>query len=309
MRFLLIGIAYLILPLMAAAEESKLADDKNEKVESAQPDKPEVRTLRAKSGSLQFVVHLRPGVPDPGKVVEAEIEMADIPPIPDPIYGERIPVKGVHLIAKVTDADGAGYTLAYRVHALQDAGQYGFHFTPIRKDNYRLALTGSYKGVPFNASLKVPVGIWPLPAEEAAQNQTASRLPALPGGMRAPASPGAKSSSPKQVESALHAAMERMGESFSLMGEALYQGRRADLKKAKPIAVELSKAIRQGVEASGPDPVYPAWMQETLDAAQALEQSIGSGKRKAALRDFGALGGQHCNRCHLKLRWQLDGGA
>ena len=58
-----------------------------------------------------------------------------------------------------------------------------------------------------------------------------------------------------------------------------------------------------------PDPVFPAWMQETIDSAQALEKSIGSGKRKAALRDFGTLGGQHCNRCHLKMRWQLDGGA
>ncbi len=325
MRVLTLAVALLVLPgLVWAADEAKgekVSDKKDDEAAAPKvPPKPEVRTVQVKSSIFQFTVRLKPGVPDPGEVVEARIEMAEVPPVPDPIYGETIPVKGAALVAEVTDADGAGYTLAYKVHALTDAGAYGFHFTPTRKDTYRVVLKGEHKSQKVSPSLRVPVGIWPFKdVDESGKEKVVpatpggSRLPALPGGAKRPALPGGSGSAggpaaagakPADLASPLQQAMQAMGERWVALQVALFAGRRADLGKAKAAAAALGKACQEAVGAS-PKAGFDGLVREAAGAADKVAAAAGKGKPKPTVQAFDQLGARHCNRCHFAQRWQI----
>jgi hypothetical protein len=313
----LITIGLVFFGLAAIAQEKKPPDKSDAGKAAAKEEKPAVRSVQVKSGALQFDVRLEPGAPDPGELVRVTIDMNEIPPVPDPIYGERIPVKEARITAKVTDADGAGYTMAYQVHPLQDAGSYGFHFTPIRKDNYKLVLQGNHNNVSFEPDLRVPVGIWPFTKVDAKGNvskvpaETASsRMPALPTGMKSPAMP----TGTRQVdtgnrpgETPLQQAMETIGEQYAEAGVALMAGRRPDLKDAKVAAGKLKTAVVRGAAIPHSDSEFAGLMNELLQAVEKLEKVSGAGKAKAAIDSLNRIGSHHCNRCHFKMRWGILG--
>ncbi len=317
MRSICFVVALLLLPGLAAAAGDKAKAAKVPAKEQAKvvKEKPRVRTVQVKSGALLFNVSIEPGAPDPGQLVAFSIELAEVPPVPDPIYGEKIPIKDAELIARVTDADGAGYTLAYRVHTLQDAGSYGFHYTPIRKDNYRVALSGIHNGKSFKAELRVPVGIWPFIKVDAEGNvsrvpaHTASnRMPALPSGLKTPAVPtgaGAGRLPAASVNTPLGEAMQALGEQFARAGVALLSGRRPDLKEAKAAADLLRAGVEKAAALKQPDDEYDGLMQELGQAVQELVRAAGAGKAKSAGEAFARIGSRHCNRCHFKMRWKM----
>jgi hypothetical protein len=317
MRSILSIVALLLLlgPAFAADGKAEVPKAPAKAQAKSKEEKPRVRTLQVKSGTLLFNVSIEPGVPDPGQVIAFSIELAEVPEVPDPIYGEKIPVKDAELTARVTDADGAGYTMAYRVHALQDAGSYGFHYTPVRKDNYRVALMGIHNGKGFKAELRVPVGIWPFIKVDAEGKvskvpaQTASnRRPALPSGLKAPAIPGGAGVGRQPAarkNSPLGKAMQVLGEQFARAGVALFSGRRPDLKEAKAAADLLKAEVEKAAAIKQADDEYDGQMQELNQAVQELVRASGAGKAKSAKASFSRIGDQHCNRCHFKMRWKM----
>lgn len=296
------------------------ADKPANKEKSPVPPKPKIRSIQAKSGQVLFDVRLVPGVPDPREVVEVELEVAETPPVPDPIYGERIPIKAAELVAEVTDADGAGYTVAYRVHALQDAGTYGFHFTPLRKDNYQVRLKGVHKHKRLDTDFRVPVGIWPFKEVDAEGNvnivkpgQASSRLPAVPTGMKGPAVPGAAAPTaaasarnmPGRPPSPLEESMQTLGGLWADAGTALLAGRRPDLAEAKAVAARMVKAVQQAAGRKPDDAEYTGLMDQLREAVEALQAAAAAGKTAKAVDAFREIGARHCNRCHFKMRWGM----
>ncbi|MBW1811129.1 MAG: hypothetical protein JRJ87_23260 [Deltaproteobacteria bacterium] len=314
MRIISTIVAVVLIPFMVAtaAEKAKVP----EKV-PAPKEKPKVRTLQLKSGALLFNVRLEPGVPDPGQLVEVTIEMSEVPPVPDPIYGERIPIKDAEITAKVTDVDGAGYTMAYRVHTLQDAGSYGFHFTPARKDNYRLEITGVFKNKRYSTTTRVPVGIWPFTSVDAKGNvsrvparSASSRLPALPSGMKSgdTQSSDAKTKGPgpsTKKRTPLQTMMKQLGEQFARAGVALLAGRKPDLKDAKAAAIQMNVQAKAAAELPHADGEYKDLMNELVGQIDKFERASSGGKAKSAVKAFNQIGSHHCNRCHFKLRWNI----
>lgn len=315
MRVLTVAVALLVLPALMAGGADKVKTGAKVPAQPSPAPKPEIRHLQVKSGPVLFGIRLEPGVPDPEEVVEVAIEMAEIPPIPDPIYGERIPVKGAEIIAEVADADGAGYTVKYRVHPLQDAGSYGFHFTPLRRDNYRVTLKGIYKTKKFDPNFRVPVGIWPFTkvdkkgsVSQVPAQPASSRMPAVPSGVKGPAVPGGstpKRTVPGRRLSPLRGVMKALGESWAQAGEALLMGRRPDLKEARVASTQMKAAATEAVEVKPSDSEFKSLISELSQALNKFDQAAGSGKAPATIKAFKRIGSHHCNRCHFKMRWKM----
>jgi hypothetical protein len=315
MRVLTVAVALLVLPAFLASGADKVKTGAKVPAQPSPPPKPEIRNLQVKSGPVLFGIRLEPGVPDPEEVVEVAIDMAEVPPIPDPIYGERIPVKGAEIVAEVADADGAGYTVKYRVHPMQDAGSYGFHFTPLRKDNYQVTLKGIYKTKKFDPSFRVPVGIWPFTkvdekgtVSRVPTQPATSRMPAVPSGAKGPAVPGGpapKRSVPGRRMSPLRSVMTTLGESWARAGEALLTGRRPDLKEARVSSAQMKAAAQEALEVKSSDSEFKSLISELNQELDRFEQAAGSGKAPATIKAFKHVGSHHCNRCHFKMRWKM----
>jgi len=315
MRVLTVAVALLVLPAFLASGADKVKTGAKVPEKPSTPPKPEIRNLQVKSGTLLFGIRLEPGVPDPEEVVEVSIEMAEVPPIPDPIYGERIPVKGSEIVAEVADADGAGYTVKYRVHPLQDAGSYGFHFTPLRKDNYQVTLKGIYKTKKFDPNFRVPVGIWPFTkvddkgsVSQVPAGPSTSRMPAVPSGVKGPAvpgGPGPERSAPGRRMSPLRSVMNELGEWWAKAGEALLTGRRPDLKQARVASAQMKAAAKEALEVQSSDSEFKSLISEMNQELDRFEKAAGSGKAPATVKAFKHIGSHHCNRCHFKMRWKM----
>lgn len=315
MRVLTVAVALLVLPAFPASGADKVKTGAKVPAQPLPPPRPEIRHLSVHSGPVLFGIRLEPGVPDPEEVVEVAIEMAEVPPIPDPIYGERIPVKAAEIIAEVADADGAGYTVKYRVHPMQDAGSYGFHFTPLRKDNYQVTLKGIYKTKKFDPGFRVPVGIWPFTkvdekgtVSRVPTQPASSRMPAVPSGVKGPAVPGGSvpvRAAPGRRMSPLRSAMKMLGESWARAGEALLIGRRPDLKGARVSSAQMKAAAKEAMEINPSDSEFKSLMSELNQELDRFEQAAGSGKAPATIKAFKYIGSRHCNRCHFKMRWKM----
>ncbi|MBN2494206.1 MAG: hypothetical protein JXR96_06425 [Deltaproteobacteria bacterium] len=310
------GLALVALPCLVAAGEKKA-----DKAPKAEP-RPAVRTVQVKDDIVQFNVRMTPGVPEPGQVVEARIEMNELPPVPDPVYGEQIPIKDAKLTLDVTDAKGEGYTLRYLVHPLADAGAYGLHFTPNRKDVYRLVIRGVHHTRKLAGTFYLPAGIWPFEdpggSKSAASGRPASRLPALPTGMgpAVPASPAGPAdpetpagASPggepaKAAGSPLHQAMEKLGQKWVDLQVALFAGRRLDADKAALAASGLQQVSTVASAIETPQLGYAESMRELAAAAGELGTAVKSGKRGTIQTKLRKVG-EGCNRCHFAARWKV----
>lgn len=276
--------------------------------------RPPTRTILVKTGTLVFKVRLVPGVPLPGHVVEAVMEAAEVPPVPDPVYGERIPLKQAEMKALVTDADGEGFTTGYRVHRLADAGSYGFHFTPLRRGVHQVLLVGTHGGVTFKAKFKVPVDIWPFPqgvADDSGEPAPApaTRMPALPASMersRQPASSGAVASGSGQL-SPLRRAMHELGLAMARAGAALELGRRPDVAEARQALADLAGLLQAARQAASKRAPWVAGLDQLQVPANTLLEKL-KGKRGTAARQAYRGLVQACTACHLQQRWRLGAG-
>lgn len=152
-------------PFQGAPGESDPAAMKEAEIAKAGP-KPTERTWSVKSGDNIFTLVMKPGIPDPNQVTEIMIEANSIPKKAHPRYGNRVPMENASLVVEVTSPAGE-LVGRFAAHPIPLAnGKYGIHFTPGQEGIYSLgvrATTADNQAV--NADLKLPVKVWPLPAE------------------------------------------------------------------------------------------------------------------------------------------------
>lgn len=128
--------------------------------------KPPQRNWTVKTGDFLYTVNMSPGIPDPDQVTEIMIAAISVPKKADPKYGNRVPLEDANITVEVSSPGGE--TVAkFKAHQMPlTAGKYGLHFTPAQEGIYTLAIRGTTAdGKALSADVKLPVKVWPLPAE------------------------------------------------------------------------------------------------------------------------------------------------
>lgn len=144
------------------------------------------RRLTREDGKLRASIALEPGGPEPNRVLEVRIDLAERLKVADPRFGELKPLKGMRLIATVKEpTTGKPVVYRYRVHALAAPGVYGFHHTPRLGGEHLVELVGETpKGAAFQVQFPVHVGAWPPPDFDEEEKNNA-RFEVTSGGRRA----------------------------------------------------------------------------------------------------------------------------
>lgn len=157
-------------PSASAAPEKKGPPFADAKPDAAQAPKPDRRVWNvvqeSESGKFAYSFEMKPGVPDPEQVTEILINANAIPLKRDPEFGNNVPLIDARIVIEVTNPAGqlVGRYLSHAVPLTK--GRYGLHFTPSQEGLYTLTLKGkTAKGEALSAELKLPVKVWPLPAE------------------------------------------------------------------------------------------------------------------------------------------------
>ncbi|AKU90002.1 hypothetical protein AKJ08_0389 [Vulgatibacter incomptus] len=78
-------------------------------------------------GDLQFTFSVKPGRPIAGESVELVWKIQEILHIPDPFLGDRKPAAPAKLVVTISGPEKAR---TFEVHALEQPGTWGMHFTP-----------------------------------------------------------------------------------------------------------------------------------------------------------------------------------
>jgi len=178
---------------LKAESKKKAAADKRHRNElkAARSERVLIRT----EGKVRMRIVLRPGAPEIKAVEEVRIDLAEKLDAPDPTYGEFRPISGANLVATVSYVDalaeeptatkrGKGKSkvvpevpqpLRYRVHALEDAGVYGFHTTLLTTGKYQVTLAGkAADGRAVSGSFDLYPGVWPPPDWEQERRKAAA---------------------------------------------------------------------------------------------------------------------------------------
>ncbi len=161
----LIAVASM-LAIFAGAEPQKNGPPFGEAPKVKEEPKPPERTWSVKDGEHVFSVSMKPGIPDPDQLTEVIITANSIPKTPHPKYGNRVPVEGASITVEMTNPAGevVGRYLAHPMPLSSD--KYGLHVTPQHDGIYLLAIRGTTRdGKPLSADVKLPVKVWPLPAD------------------------------------------------------------------------------------------------------------------------------------------------
>jgi hypothetical protein len=267
-------------------------------VDNSQAATPKVRVVQLKASSFLFDLRLEPGAPKKGEVVKISIEMVKVPEIPDPVYGERIPVKGADIIIELFDSKEDSLLARYRVHSLQDAGSYGLHLTPLVDENLVVKISGIHKGVSFADKFELFEGALsqegPGKVAGPASPSSGSRLPARPS--RGPAMPG--QGAVANQGPTLPKIMKKMGENWVKIGQVLFLGANDSTKMS---CKNLSELSQQAALIKMSDEEYLSAINEMKKVVERLNAQ----EHKDARQTFKKLGSQHCNRCHYKMRWKM----
>jgi hypothetical protein len=89
-----------------------------------------------------------------------------VPKTPHPRFGNRVPIENASLTVEVS-SPGGELVARFLAHPIPlSSGKYGLHFTPAQEGIYTLSIKGSTaEGKALVADIKLPVKVWPLPAE------------------------------------------------------------------------------------------------------------------------------------------------
>jgi hypothetical protein len=151
----------------ASAPEKKgppFADGPDAKAETK--PKPATRSWNVAAQGFAYTFSFAPGIPDPDQLAEILVVASELPKVPHPRYGNRLPVDGARITVEVTNPAGQ-LVGRYRAHPMPlSSSKYGLHFTPSQAGLYTLDLRGkTADGKELSATVKLPVATWPLPKE------------------------------------------------------------------------------------------------------------------------------------------------
>lgn len=145
-----------------AADEKKKLENKDHRLAAAR----KVRNISRSVNGLGLSFAIEPGEVKANSVIEIRLDVTQKLDVADPRYGNLMPLKGLDLVATVSQPTGkkdAG-ALRYQLHPLESAGRYGFHTTPLKDGLYQVTVRGTTKeGKSVEGSFPLHVGVWPPP--------------------------------------------------------------------------------------------------------------------------------------------------
>lgn len=273
------------------------------------------RYIEKRSGDYLFKLTLRPGVLAPQRVANITVEVLRVLEIPDPQWGDRLPMMNSKPIATVqapaveTKQNRRRTEPApsrYKLWPITNPGEFGFHFSPAHDGLYTVTITGSDPSLgdsleltSYEASFRLGVGTEAAQTEQSQGTAAARRTARRPVGMR----------NTRDRERQLQDLMEEIGERFldleDMIDNAPAKGPNTDAAAQARVLGQLfakSKGLTPAAHTASAEEF------ETLAAsAPALFEAIAvaaEGKdRKAPRAAFEKAELQSCLQCHTKYRW------
>ena len=249
----------------------------------AAPEAPPIEyTLTAREGAWRVRVTLRPGRPEPGQPLDVLLDVARHPDIPDPTFGDRIPLDRAVRLALVFS--GPGQKERHRLWPLGDAGIYGTHWTPPAKGLWTASLEPlDVKAEAPHASFQIGAGV-PMPPSTEGQAVHASRV-ILAGSAPLFLEPG------RPLRETMHDLGDKYGQAVTgkedpaaIKAMALLARAAVGRAPGKPAAADAAEFDRIAVE-----------LADTLEVLAASPD----GQRQGKLAELNV---DSCLRCHAKFR-------
>lgn len=161
-----------------AADAKKKLENKDQRLAAAK----KVRQLTRTSGPFGISIAIEPGLVQKDVLLEVRLDVAQKLDVPDPRYGNLLPIKGANLVATVTSAKGRQ---RYALHPLDTPGRYGFHTTPAKDGQVTVQISGTTKeGKSLDATFPIHVGVWPPPDFEDEEKNNLATTDASRGGRK-----------------------------------------------------------------------------------------------------------------------------
>lgn len=238
-------------------------------------------TLTVKEAAWRVRVTLRPGRPEPGEPLEILLDVARHPDIPDPTYGDRIPLDKARLALSLS---GPGHRQRHRLWPLGDAGIYGTHWTPPARGLWTATLEPlDTKAEAPHVSFQLGAGV-PMPASTEGQAVHASRV-ILAGAAPSAVAPGRS----------LRDVMHELGDRW---------GRALEDKTVDPAVLKILAALSRAAAGHAPPKLaadaaeFDKLATELADTIEVLAASPAD-QRHGKLADLNV---DSCLRCHTKFR-------
>lgn len=276
----------------------------------------EERYIEKRSGEYLFKLTLRPGVLVPGRVANVNVEVFRVLEIPDPQWGDRLPMRGSKPIATVqapakesrkSRRRATPPPSRYRMWPITNPGEFGFHFSPAHDGLYTLSVTGvdpsrsedTLEPTSYDVSFRIGVGSEAEQTEQSQGTAAARRTSRRPVGMRITS----------DAERKLQALMEDIGERFldleDLIDNAPKKGpNTAAATQARELGALFARtkglAPKAHAASAGEFEKLSAELPALLEAVAVASE----GKdRKAPRAAFEKVELQGCQKCHTKFRW------
>lgn len=267
----------------------------------------ETTVIQKSASGYSLIVTVTPKVRDAARRVSVTLDLAETPAVPDPTFGDRVPVRGASLIAAVHREGGP--TTHYGLHPLMGAGVYGFHFTPSTTGLYHIVFRQRGADLP-ELDFAVGVGV-DTPDEAKAPAQAMGLRETLRGGGARPIGTLQGPILPNSGKPNARKVMEAMAEPAGLLSEALYKKRPLRSEVDPAIDALLGEAKKLG--GTVPDRYrsaasdYDQMASELVSKLEALKKKAAAGPRKAAATRaaWGKVLDGTCARCHVKFWWAI----
>lgn len=280
------------------------------------------RVIEKRDSDYLFKLTLKPGNLQANRVADASIEVVRILEIPDPTFGERMPIASDRPIATLQAPLAPGLESAKGKKAAPpppgpvsfvlwpqaNPGSFGFHFTPGYDGVYTLTFEGQdTRGNPdeprrFTTSFRIGVGA------DAAQTEQSQGAAAARKGSRRPVG----STGEKATEEKLQRLMDEVGRRFldleALLAKPPAKGPHAEAAVAARALGQLivsAKGMTPGAYQSA-----AGEYEKLLAAAPAALEAValaaeGVKDRQAPRLALAHVERQSCLQCHAKFRYAV----
>jgi hypothetical protein len=232
--------------------------------------------FQLKQGNYRVRATVRPGEPQPGQLVELQLDITQARDISDPMYGDDAPVENALLVLTFT---GPGAKVRSSVRPLSDVGSYGVHWTPVNKGLWTATLA-PLAGQGPSLSFEIGVGV-PMPASAQGQEVQETRSVV-----------GSRSARPAQP---LTPMMRQLTQRWLKLLESGTDGAREG-DAIGTLLRTLPGRVPQAFESDSAE--FDELAKSTATAAEAAARTPFAG-RDAAMR---AVELNSCTRCHVKFR-------
>lgn len=264
------------------------------------------QVLRLERGDHVFQVVIEPGQVAVGHGVTMTLELNRVPKVPDPTFGDRVPVRGASLVAVVAPESDSNAKVRYAMHPLAGAGTYGFHWTPESRGMYTLAFERRDGKIP-EVEFKVGVGV-KTPKQDDADSSLGGGGPGLHrarihdgAAVIGPLTPNAAGPTAKSL-------MKGMTDAAGVLSDAF---RHRPMKSTIDDAVATLAAQAKKLPGTVPDKYrvaasdYDAMAKQLQSKLADLASTADAGHMRKAGSQWRDIVDNTCTRCHVKFWWAV----